>query len=677
MSTQLVTRITVLLLLALASAAEAQNIDTYEVFSSHGPEQIGHLIVKHEGSAVSVDFHYTDNGRGPGTKSAVVLDTDGMPKSWNITGTSYAGGPVNEHFERSSSGSIWNGPAERGSTKDRRKLYVAAAGDPWATALYIRLALSQPGGTIDVLPGGTLHAQKRGSYTFGTDSKSIKVDLYMIYGLDLDPQFVLLDESGELFASLEAHPIVRAGYGADEYARFKQLFEAQVGIVLAELHQKVAHHIDVPWRITNVHIFDPTTQSLGPVSTVRIFENRIVRVEPGSIGRVPVGEKLVDGQGGTLMAGLVDMHAHEDAWNGLNRLASGITTIRDMGNNNAELLKKIYQRRLHLLDGPRVARAGFVDGKSPYSSQDGITIDSQVEGIAAVDWYADHDYPFLKLYNSVHPEWVQSMIDEARQNGMKTIGHIPAGLTADQAIEMGYAEVTHINMLLLQYVLQPREDTRTGIRLTAMHRFADLDLASPAVRHTIDLMKQKHVALDTTDAAMERLNIQRDNVTPDGDALYLDHMPIQFQRDRRRQFLEIPDKKTDLDHFRARDKIIELTGILHREGITLWPGTDDGVAYTLHHELRLYQKAGIPAAEVLKIDTYDTIKYLGLDGDLGTIEKGKLADLILIPGNPIEDITALRNVSLVVQDGTVYFPSEIYELTNVRPFSSAPKFVEF
>ncbi len=99
-----------------------------------------------------------------------------------------------------------------------------------------------------------------------------------------------------------------------------------------------------------------------------------------------------------------------------------------------------------------------------------------------------------------------------------------------------------------------------------------------------------------------------------------------------------------------------MVGLLHREGIRLWPGTDDDVAYPIHRELALYVKAGIPAAEVLAIASHDTYAELGLGADLGAIARGKLADFILVPGDPVADIESLRNVSMVVQDGTIYFP---------------------
>lgn len=657
----------------LAPSVSAQVVaERYVMIANE--KDIGYLRADRSGNNVTIDFYVNDNGRGPKTKERLSLGPDGLPMRWSITGESYAGGRVNENFTYSGSNARWTGLSESGSkrTGDRR-MFVAAAGSPWALGLYARYLQRQPEMRASVLPFGTMRLTKLGSRSLGTGAAATSVDIYELDGLELVPQFLLLDKSGALVANLNGRQLlVREA----EKAASKQLVALNTELtdrVLGDMHQRLAHHVSVPWRVTNVHIFDPRTQTLTPISTVVVYDDRIVRVEPGRISAAPSGERMIDGQGGTLMPGIVDMHAHERGWLGYQRLAAGVTTIRDMGNDNEFLLDMDAKRRRGEADGPRIVRAGYLEGKSPYSATEGILVDNLADGLKGVHWYADHGYAFFKSYNSLKPEWMPPLVNEAHHLGMRVLGHIPAFTTADAMIEAGYDEVTHLNQLMLQYVLQPGEDTRTPLRLTAMHRFAHLDLNSAPVRHTIEMMQARHVALDTTIAAMERLNIQRDRVTPPGDRLYLDHMPVMFQRNRRRTFLNIPDAQTDREHFQARDKLVEMVRLLHSKGITQWPGTDDEVAYTIHRELELYVEAGIPAAETLRIDTWDTIKYLGLDHDLGTVEAGKLADFILVPRDPTKDITTLRDVSLVVKGGTIYYPTEIYTALGIEPFTGIPR----
>lgn len=657
--------------LLFASAASAQTSERFVAFNNG--IKVGWLKADRNGQAVDLDYYISENGRGPKGKEHIVLDAAGRPASWSIKGQSLAGGAVDENFVSEGRAARWNGLAETGrSNTAGDKIYVAAAGSPWSLALYARYLLRQPQGTAAALPSGQLRLTKRLSTKVGKGTGALPIDIYTLDGLYFSPDIIALDAAGNLFAHMDGNQmLVREDHQADA-EQLKQIGADLTDRLQSELHAKLAHKITVPWRITNVRLFDPVKKALTPISTVVVFDDRIVRVEAGAITAVPKDEKLIDGGGGTLLPGLVDMHAHDSQWLGYQRLAAGVTTIRDMGNDNQRLLNMDAKRRAGNADGPRIVRAGFLEGKSKTAAAAGFTVDTLDRAMDALHWYADHGYPYLKTYNSLDPAWMKPLATEAHRLGMRTVGHVPAFTTADAMIEAGYDEVTHINQLILQYVLKPDDDPRTTVRLTAMHRFAEYDLTSAPVRHTIDMMEARGVGLDTTIAAMERLNIQRDRVTPDGDALHLDHMPLMFQRNRRRTFLAIPDAKTDREHFQARDKLVELVGLLHREGIKLWPGTDDEVAYTIHRELQLYVKAGIPAAETLAIDTHDTIVHLGLDHDLGTIAAGKLADFILVPGSPIDDITTLRNVSLVSKGGVIYFPSEIYEALNVKPFSKPP-----
>ena len=121
--------------------------------------------------------------------------------------------------------------------------------------------------------------------------------------------------------------------------------------------------------------------------------------------------------------------------------------------------------------------------------------------------------------------------------------------------------------------------------------------------------------------------------------------------------------------------MLDTLKLLHDAGIRILPGTDDGTGFTVHRELELYAKAGIPNEDVLRIGTSGPAEYFGHGDDLGTIKPGKLADFVLVKGNPLEDLSAIRNGRMVVKDGDVYFPSEIYEALSIEPFTEAPSLV--
>lgn len=655
-------------------SAIAQEARDYVIISMSDVE-VGYLQVRGTKSDINVVYSVSDNGRGPKTTENISLDKDGLPLKWQLSGEGYGGGEVQDRFWLEQGNAFWVGSSESGSSSQAQgKSYVPIAVSPWALAHYARHAALKAGDWFDVLPSGRVRARKLDSYVFGEGEQAISADLFVLEGLSLSPEYVLLDQDGELFASIDSYVVVRKGYESSN-EQLRSIYADQTLRLREELSQRLAHRPEDPWLVTNVRIFDPVSLTFSELSTVRVFEDRIIDVSAGPPSRISDDQWVVDGAGSILMSGLVDMHFHEMNNHGFARLAAGITTGRDMGGYNAALLKEIRARRLETSDGPRVVPAGLIEGKSPWTANIGIVAETPEEALDAVHWYADRGYSFIKIYNSLPHEWVKDVAAEAHALGMKVLGHVPAFTTADQMIEQGYDEISHLNQLMLQYVLGDGDDTRTSFRLTGMRRFAHVDLRAEPVQRTIALMKAHGVGLDATASAMVRLNTQRDGQVSAGDALYLDHMPIIFQRGRRGTFLNIPDEVADREHFSARDKMLELLAMLYDEGITLWPGSDDGVAYTLQHELALYGEAGIPITEVLKMASYDTINYLGLGNELGTIEPGKLADFILVPESLAGDLTQLRNVSMVVKDGTIYFPEDIYDALGIRPFHPAPELI--
>ena len=112
------------------------------------------------------------------------------------------------------------------------------------------------------------------------------------------------------------------------------------------------------------------------------------------------------------------------------------------------------------------------------------------------------------------------------------------------------------------------------------------------------------------------------------------------------------------------------------KGILIVPGTDLGGAFNLHRELELYtEQLGYTPAEVLKLASYDMAEYLGHDS-LGSIEEGKLADFFLVPGNPVEDIKAIKTIAMVSRGGTFYYPSDVYPAFGITPFTEKPEVKE-
>jgi imidazolonepropionase-like amidohydrolase len=638
-----------------------------------GGKNVGHVFVTTEGDTSTVDYDIKNNGRGPTIVETLTLDESGLPRAWTIKGTTTFGSKVDETFERSGADASWVDSTGKGTARvDAPAVYVAQSASPWSDEVYARALLKRPDLGMPALPGGTLRLEKGATIDVDGAGGKLQVTRYDLSGIDTQPETMLLDANDRLFAAVSpSFILVREGYEAEE-VRLRKLAADWTTERYATIQREIAHAYGAPVRIRNVRVFDPVTGALGEPVAVLVNGREIAAIEPLDSPATP-GEVTIDGAGGTLVAGMFEMHAHLGQNSALLNLLAGITTVRDMGNDNAVLDALVQRIEKGETAGPHVVRSGFIEGKSPFSANNGFVVDSQDKAIDAVRWYGARGYWQIKVYNSMNPAWVPAIVAEAHKLGMRVTGHVPAFATVDQMIEAGYDETTHINQFALGWVIGPGEDTRTLFRLTALKRLPALDLDSAKVQHTIDLMVKGKKAIDPTLGIHEMLLLNRDGQVPPGAVDYLDHLPVGARRDAMKQLADTSAPGDDAAYRGAFDKLIDVVRRLHDRGVFIVFGTDTGGSFTYHRELELYQKAGMTAPEILKRATLDSARYLGRDQRTGSIAKGKLADFFLVPGDPTRDLKAIKKIAMVVKDGTFYYPAEAYPKFGIEPFVPAPK----
>lgn len=656
----------------LAHPALAQTRE-YRVVTQN--RDIGHLKLDRQGQTIAVDFDYKQNGRGPTIKEVVTLDQDGAPVSWTITGRTTFGNAVNESFKRTASQVSWRDLSGPGTLKgkDLPRYYVAQNGSPLDVALLAKALLADPDRAMPVAPGGIARLTERARNSFDGPDGKLEVITYELSGLSLNPTYVTLDSQGEFFAVASAGFIIaRKGYEQAADQPLRDLSERLASARFAELQRDAARAFAGPVRIRNVRLFDPRAKALSAPSDVVFIGNRISGVVPAGSAATP-GETTIDGEGGTLIPGLFEMHGHMGQEDALMNVLAGVTSVRDMGNRN-EVLDKLIERIANgEVAGPRITRSGFIEGKSPFSSATGKLVSSEAEAIEAVRWYAARGYHQAKLYNSMDPKWAPAVVAEAKRLGLRVAGHVPAFSSADEMIAAGFDEITHVNQLMLGWVLNPGEDTRTLFRFTAQARFPALDLKSAKVTKTLDAMVANKVAHEPTIAIHELGLTALDGVPNPGAVDYIAHMPPAEQRQLRQALFGADTPKQRADYIAAFAKIKETLAEMHRRGIMLIPGTDLGGGFTFHRELELFGQLGMSPAEVLSRATLEMAQYLGQDQQLGSIERGKLADFFLVPGDPTKDLKAIKTIRMVAMDGKIYFPDEVYARIGIKPFSTPPK----
>ena len=659
-----------LVLCVMLAACVAPGEDDTLVVLSNG-EVVGHVIAQQDARRVNVDYMVDNNGRGPKIKESLVLDGRGYPLSWSITGSSLFGADVNESYVWEQGEARWTSQADHGSSSvETPPLYVGNDASPWSLGLYARALLEAPDETLEILPSGRLQLQEIHRTNVGDDE--LPIVIYSLSGIGLTPQLIALDESHRLFAEFGGRSmVIRHGYEPEADSLMVLARELEFERIRV-LQRDLGHRYDQPVRINNVYIFDPSVPGRSELKSIVIEDGLIAAIELPMIDQSLMNEVVIDGEGGTLVAGLFDMHTHNSLDSGLFYLAAGVTSTRDMGNDNT-LLKELSEAiESGELPGPRITPAGLIEARSPYSARIGVVAESLDDALEAVRWYADNGYYEIKTYNSMNPEWVAPIVAEAKKSGIGVTGHVPAFMSPDAIIEAGYNSIAHINQLMLGWLLEPGEDTRTPLRLTGMKRAVDLDVKSEEVQHTISLMLENGTAQDTTAIILERLMKSRAGEIQPGDAPYLEHMPIGYQRYRKRTFVPLTEPGDDAAYDAAFDNLLAVIGELHRSGVQLLIGTDDSTGLSVHRELELYVEAGISPSETLTLATLGSARYLQQDDRVGSIEAGKYADFLLVPGDPTTDISAIRQIRLVSSRGILYFPFDIYNAIDVTPFADKP-----
>ena len=637
-----------------------------------GGNKVGHLTATRDGAAVAIDYDVKNNGRGPTIAEKIMLDAGGLPTQWTITGATTFGSKVDERFALAGGKATWTDSVGEGSaTVTEPSLYIGQAASPWSLGLYAAALLKDADRRLPALPGGAVRVVPGEALSVTDGKQTLSVRVHAVSGLEYAPDYVLLDEKQALFAVISpGSVVVRKGYEGEQ-VRLRKMAADLSTRRLEEIQKLTAHRYGAPVRFRNVRIFDPKEMALSAPVSVVVNGRHISSIQPIDSAATP-GEVLVDGEGGTLIAGLYEMHAHTGQEGALLNIAAGVTSVRDMGNDNAVLDALIARIEAGTIGGPRVHRSGFIEGKSPFNSNNGKLVTTEAEALDAVRWYAARGYGQVKLYNSMKPEWSAAAATEAHRLGLRVAGHVPAFSNADAMVDAGYDELTHINQIALGWVLSPEEDTRTLLRLTALKRLATLDLASAPVQRTLDHIASRKVAVEPTIAIHENLLLNRGGAVPAGAVDYIDNLPVGEQRGARQAWSDMSAPGDAEAYAAAYAKLLETLRQMRARGILLIPGTDLGGSFTFHRELELFAQLGYTPAEVLKLATWDMARYLGQDQTTGSIERGKLADFFLVPGDPTADLKAIKTIRAVVKDGAVYYPAEVYPHFGIKPFGTAP-----
>jgi imidazolonepropionase-like amidohydrolase len=516
--------------------------------------------------------------------------------------------------------------------------------------------------SIQLLPVGEAFVELRGKDTITISGKSIVLSRYHLSGKNWrggwGRQTLWFDSDNRLVAVVNLGSDIETNLYA-----FRETYEVQMSFFLkravddaidrlGQMANQLSHETNQPIALTGGTLIDVTGKPATPNSVVVVQGDRIVAAGPRASVKLPNNAKVIDVSGKFLLPGLWDMHAHlYQAEFGPTYLAAGITTAGDVGNDMefGTGLRNAAKDKRGL--GPRILLAGYIDGKNGGFD---VQVETPEEARAAVQRYKTAGYEQIKIRDNVKLETLKAICAEAHRLGMTVTGHVPQGMNALQAVEAGMDQISHINYVLTGFF--PRRD-RNSPPVT-------INLNAPNVVNALKFFKEHGTVIDPTDAVLELmlrpLNVPIETFEP-GATRVPAELKVQINKKG-----EAAEQAEGLRM--VLDVLLKITGALHRAGVPIVAGTDVGVpGHTLHRELELYVKAGMTPLEAIQAATITPARVMKLDNEVGTIQAGRRADLIVLDANPVENISNIRKVRLVMTQGRLFDCAKLWEIVGFHP----------
>jgi imidazolonepropionase-like amidohydrolase len=427
--------------------------------------------------------------------------------------------------------------------------------------------------------------------------------------------------------------------------------------------------------INNVSVVDVRSGAVLADQTVILERNRIASVGPSKSAKYPRNAPSVNGHGYFLIPGLWDMHVHllfGDWFPGAQDvtlpllIANGVTGVRDMGSELETVQDWRNEIEAGRLLGPRIYTSGpMLDGPKPRFPSS-IAITTPEDGRRAVNELKQRGADFIKLQSLIPREAVFAIADEAKKQEIAFEGHVPDSVRASEMSEAGMKSFEHL--IGIFEGSSPNEDDFLKGGKTEGRFLASYDSERAAALASV-LAKNQTWQCPTLVWERGGNLIDVTDFAKDGRAKYV---PASWKNKTWKRFTDEIMKGYGTDDVAVRKKFIEkeleVAQLLHKGGVPFLAGTDTppGVyvfpGFSLHEELQRFVAAGFTPLEALQTATLNPVRFLGMEEQLGTIEKGKLADLVLLNANPLQDISNTQKIAAVIVNGHYYSGKDLEKM---------------
>ena len=428
-----------------------------------------------------------------------------------------------------------------------------------------------------------------------------------------------------------------------------------------------------PLVFRNVNLIDMTSEQTKPNMTVIVNGTRVSKI--GKNLKIPKGAQIVDASGKFLIPGLWDMHVHifnNVSAPGTNNkdtyfplfITNGVTGVRDMFTDADDIkLVRQWQEQMEAgkLLAPRIIPASSIIDGVPVIQANSVGVTGAEDARRVVREFKAAGANFIKVYSNLSRESFFAIADEAKKLGIPFAGHVPDSVTATEASAAGQKSLEHQERMLI--ACSSTEDKFKDLKKTEWTPALRAELLSSydedKCRQTAAVLIKNGTWLDPT------FVVNRSLMLGDDERFQKDARLVYVSANERQDWIKFAGffKPATRKHREARFRIeIEVLKIMHQAGVPVLAGTDVGnpfiyAGFSLHDELENFVQAGFTPFEALQTATVNPAKYTGLEKSLGTIEKGKLADLVLLDANPLENIGNTKRIYAVVAGGR-YLPKE-------------------
>jgi len=480
-----------------------------------------------------------------------------------------------------------------------------------------------------------------GHDVFSSKGRMVRLKRYTIANLVFGREILWMNESGRLAAVMTFAGGLPQEEVLDEYepvaGELAHSGVQQEMLDLADLDQQIRPEADGAFALVGARLIDGTGAPAVENSVVVVRAGRIVAA--GAMGTVtlPAAIRVIHAEGKSLLPGLWEMHSHYSGVEfGPALLSAGITTVRDCGGE-LEFLTTLRNRidEGHAL-GPKLLLAGLIDsgGSLAFGS---VVANTPAEGVAAVDSYADAKFEQIKVYTQIQPDVLKAITAEAHRHGMTVTGHVPAAMNAFDGIADGMDQINH-----LQFVIRAMNpDGGLG----------PVDLDSERSKKLIALLKDRKIVVDPADSWTEMAG-HSDDMDVASFEPGIKSAPYTLAS----RYMSLGVPAAEGQQFRERmETNRKVVHALYEAGVTIVAGSDTNLmGYGLDRELELYVQAGMTPMAAIQSATIVPARVMKLEKESGSVEVGKRADLMLVQGNPLMNISDVRRVVSVVKDGRMY-----------------------